>query len=227
MSHDSIDNEMPWLEYRWMHGGAQYMDLPTAPVTSQTINYVPFSSSENTRIEEAYQKLSEEEKVQVGKISGKGSEKDDEQSSEKTMEKSKAKDSANGSTSKVKEESNGHVKIAKANGEVQEQVGDALEPDDLDAEKYPDPGNEAPTTRKDQKGKEDKDKQEEDLDKVVGVPVSQVRCHVHVDDKANAHAFCPGLFVRGLNTNNVSESSLLGSYGKASASDKGNMVHQR
>lgn len=195
MSNDVVDDEIPWLEYRWMHGGAQYMDLPTAPVTSQTINYVPFSTSENIRIEEAYQKLSEEEKVQVGKISGKGSEKDGEKNSEKTTEKPKAKDSTNGSTSKVKEESNGHVKIAKAHGEIEEQVGDALGPDDLDAAKYPDPGNEAPATWKDQKEKEDKDKQEDDLDKVVGVPVSQVRCHVDVDGKANAHAFCPGLFV--------------------------------
>lgn len=185
MSNDTIDNEMPWLEFRWMHGGAQYMDLPTAPITSQTLNYVPFSTSENVRLEEAYQKLSEEEKLEVGKVSGKGVDKDSEKSSEQTTEKAKekTKDSGNGDTTKVKEESSGHVKIAKANGEVEEQIGDALGPDDLDVEKYPDPGNEVPSTWKDQKAKEDKDKQDEDLDKVVGVTVSQVRSRVHRQPK--------------------------------------------
>ncbi|GHJ86213.1 hypothetical protein NliqN6_2615 [Naganishia liquefaciens] len=168
MSNDTIDNEMPWLEYRWMHGGAQYMDLPTAPVTTQAINYVPFSASENIRLEEAYQKLSADEKVQVGKISGKGSDRDGERNSENPKAK------GTGSSSKIKEESNGHVKIAKANGEVEERVGDAVEPVDIDAENYPDPGNdEVPATWKDQKAKADKDKQEDDLDKVVGVSVSQ------------------------------------------------------
>jgi hypothetical protein len=173
MSNDTIDNEMPYLEVRWMHGGAQYMDLPTAPITSQTLNYVPFSTSENVRLEEAYQKLSDEEKVEVGKVSGKGIEKDAEK--EKTTEKAKAKDSGNGDATKVKEDSTGHVRIAKENGEIEEQVGDAPGPDDIDGEKYPDPGNEAPSAWKDQKAKEDKDKQDEDLDTVVGVTVSQVR----------------------------------------------------
>lgn len=159
-----------------MHGGAQYMDLPTAPITSQTLNYVPFSTSENARLEEAYQKLSEEEKVEVGKVSGKGSEKDAEKGTEKSGDKAKAKakDSGNGDATKVKEDTTGHVKIAKENGEVEEQVRDAPGPDDIDSEKYPDPGNEAPSAWKDQKAREDKDKQDEDLDTVVGVTVSQV-----------------------------------------------------
>lgn len=173
------DNEIPWLEFRWMHGGAQHMDLPTAPITSQTLNYVPFSTSENVRLEEAYQRLSEEEKNEVGRVSGKGNE---EAEKEKEKEKKKkaldtaenASEQAADASSKEPAHVTGHVKIEKANRETDEEHESVPGPDDIDVEKYPDPGNEMPSAWNDQKAKEDHDKQEEDLDTVVGVTVSQV-----------------------------------------------------
>jgi hypothetical protein len=179
MSNDEDDGEIPWLEFRWMHGGAQHMDLPTAPITSQAINYVPFSTSENQRLEEAYQQLSEEQKNEVGRVSGKGSETDADKEKEKEQKKKTAEkalevgDPAGVTVGKALDETTGHVKIEKANGQSEEQVGSAAGPDD-EVEKYPDPGNEMPAVWKDQKAKEEKDKQEEDLDTVVGVAVSQV-----------------------------------------------------
>jgi hypothetical protein len=172
------DNEIPWLEFRWMHGGAQYMNLPTAPITSQATNYVAFSTSENHRLEEAYQKLSDEEKKEAGQASGKG------MSEETDKSKKKEGDTANernGKTAKKERDSAAdQLKIEKADSRVELEVGD-VGPDDVDDhEQYPDPGNEMPTLRKDRKEKEEKDKQEEDLDTVVGVTVSQVSirdCH--------------------------------------------------
>lgn len=171
------DTEIPWLEFRWMHGGAQHMDLPTAPITTQTINYVPFSASENIRLEEAYQKLSEEEKTEVGRISGKGSEAADKEKEKKkkaadtTQEASKTSGPTAG---KEPAHTTDHVKIEKANGEIGDEHGDVPGPDDIEVEKYPDPGNESPADWNDHKAKEDHDKQEEELDTVVGVTVSQV-----------------------------------------------------
>ncbi|KAJ9124533.1 hypothetical protein QFC24_003325 [Naganishia onofrii] len=165
------DNEIPWLEFRWMHGGAQYMNLPTAPITSQATNYVAFSTSENHRLEEAYQKLSDEEKKEAGQASGKG------MSEETDKNKKKEGDTANEKNGKIakkeRDPAPDQLKIEKADSRVELEVGD-VGPDDVDDhEQYPDPGNEMPTLRKDRKEKEEKDKQEEDLDTVVGVTVSQ------------------------------------------------------
>lgn len=177
MSITEDDTEIPWLEFRWMHGGAQHMDLPTAPITTQTINYVPFSASENVRLEEAYQKLSEEERREVGRVSGKGpdeAEKEREKKKKATDAAQKASESSGITAGKEPTHTTDHIKIEKANGEPGEELGNVPGPDDIEVEKYPDPGNESPSDWTDQKAKEDHDKQEEDLDTVVGVTVSQV-----------------------------------------------------
>lgn len=153
------------------------MDLPTAPITSQALNYVPFSTSENLRLEEAYQKLSEEEKNEVGRVSGKGTEEAEKEKEKKkklpdTAEKTP--EQAANTSSKEPAHTTGHVKIDKAIGETEEELESVPGPDDIDVERYPDPGNEMPSVWNGQKAKEDHDKQEEDLDTVVGVTVSQV-----------------------------------------------------
>lgn len=52
----------PALDYRWVHAGAQHLDLPIAPITASTTSYKPFSPEESARIEAKWVAMSEEER---------------------------------------------------------------------------------------------------------------------------------------------------------------------
>jgi hypothetical protein len=46
----------PPLDFRWVHKGSQLLQLPTVPITGESV-YKPFSIDENARIEAAWDKL--------------------------------------------------------------------------------------------------------------------------------------------------------------------------
>ena len=53
---------LPNLDVRWVHAGAQHLDLLPTPITSVGQSYKPFSEEESERIEERWLSLSEEER---------------------------------------------------------------------------------------------------------------------------------------------------------------------
>jgi hypothetical protein len=50
----------PPLDFRWVHTGSRQLDLPTVPVSGSDLVYRPFSSVENTRLEDAWNAMSPE-----------------------------------------------------------------------------------------------------------------------------------------------------------------------
>lgn len=94
----------PPLPIQWVHGGAQYLDLLTVPVTSLNPVYTAFSESENRRLEERWEALSEEEKRRANEVSGIGLEKiKEEQEKEKEKAKSKGTETEDGGKGDGKE----------------------------------------------------------------------------------------------------------------------------
>lgn len=56
---------IPDLDYRWVHAGAQHLDLLPTPVTSAATAYKAFSPDESERIEERWESMEDEERRQA------------------------------------------------------------------------------------------------------------------------------------------------------------------
>jgi hypothetical protein len=88
----------PPLDVRWLHAGAQYLDLPTNPVTSLNTTYKAFSVTESNRLEEAWWCLTDDERREYAPKGGKGA------SNGKATSRPSSVDSTNGNTTPLKAE---------------------------------------------------------------------------------------------------------------------------
>ncbi|WVQ64180.1 uncharacterized protein L199_002342 [Kwoniella botswanensis] len=116
---------IPFLDYRWVHAGAQHLDLLPTPITSASTTYKSFSQSESLRIEERWIQLSDDERRKVirewGSMEGEGA-------PARTKKKEKEKDKARresvtsvhsvGSTSSHPLDDKVKEKEKKSNGDV-------------------------------------------------------------------------------------------------------------
>lgn len=126
-SEDGDDSDAPpEAPVRWVHGGAQYLDLLTTPVTSLNNTYVSFSDSENRRLEEAWARLTDEQKEAAKRKSGKSKE-------EKAKEKEKEK-KADDKEAKVEVESVGVTGRGKEQVPASDVLGDHIEYDEPESD---------------------------------------------------------------------------------------------
>ena len=67
---------IPDLDFRWVHTGAQHLDLPATPITTAATVYKAFSYAESNRIETAWNELTPEARRKAiedwGKKEGEG-----------------------------------------------------------------------------------------------------------------------------------------------------------
>ncbi|WVR09185.1 hypothetical protein IAU60_006247 [Kwoniella sp. DSM 27419] len=86
---------VPPLDYRWVHAGAQHLDLLPTPITSASTVYKPFSPAESERIEARWEMIPNEERRNIihewGSMEGEGA-----PAKTKKKEKEKEKDKDKG-----------------------------------------------------------------------------------------------------------------------------------
>ncbi|OCF44923.1 phospholipase [Kwoniella heveanensis CBS 569] len=56
---------IPVLDYRWVHAGAQHLDLLPTPITAASTSYKPFGQDESFRVEEAWRALPNDERRRI------------------------------------------------------------------------------------------------------------------------------------------------------------------
>ncbi|WVQ81546.1 hypothetical protein IAT38_003670 [Cryptococcus sp. DSM 104549] len=82
---------VPELDARWVHAGAQHLDLLPTPVTSASTTYKAFSYNESLRVDDRWMEMTDEERRKVieewGKLDGEGA-----PAASKKKEKEKAKE---------------------------------------------------------------------------------------------------------------------------------------
>ncbi|WRT68907.1 uncharacterized protein IL334_005889 [Kwoniella shivajii] len=163
---------IPMLDFRWVHAGAQHLDLLPTPITAASTTYKPFSLSESVRIEERWREMADTEKLAVirewGSTEGEGApartkskEKDIARRDSITSNHSAASSAAHPVDEKVKEKRNNEQTPSKEYIQSgQEQNIPEEEPGDSIEQKY-----------KDVVSKVQKDYV--DFEVIQGVPVSQ------------------------------------------------------
>lgn len=186
---------LPPLDVRWVHAGAQHLDLLPTPITSLGQTYKAFSADESERIEERWLDMTEEERrkavAEWGATEGEGAPakvkptaKDKEKEREMEKEKEKEKGTRRRSMSPNGRASNVHAHSLRA-GEVQDRLDGKLpEKEEVFS------GQEQVKEEGDTRYREViRDLQKNyDLETIVGVPVSQVcrtkriKAEVAVDD---------------------------------------------
>jgi hypothetical protein len=166
---------IPPLDVRWVHAGAQHLDLLPTPITALNLAYKAFSEDESLRIEERWLSLDENERKNAveewGSTEGEGAparnkvkdakEKEKETNAEKEKEKNKPK---NVLSSQLRP------------GEVQDRLeGKLPETEEVVS------GQEQVRPEEGENGKDTKYREiirklqkDTDLELVQGVPVSQV-----------------------------------------------------
>jgi hypothetical protein len=145
---------IPLLDYRWVHAGAQHLDLLPTPITAASTAYKSFNAEESFRIEERWESMTEEERRQAvtdwGATEGEGAPKLKDRAKDKDKDKDKAKRrGSNASVDSGKDEMPDHEVLRS--GEEQK---------------------EAPSLYKDFLTRLQRDY--DDLELIAGVPVSQV-----------------------------------------------------
>ncbi|WVW79053.1 hypothetical protein I302_101016 [Kwoniella bestiolae CBS 10118] len=169
----------PILDYRWVHAGAQHLDLLPTPITSASTTYKSFSQSESLRIEERWLQLSDDEKRKIirewGSYEGEGAPARTKKKEKKDKDKDKDKarresvTSVHSVASASSHPLDDKVKEKRGNGDVpdQEHIRSGEEQSRVDEE---------PLDNLEQKYKElmGKGQREyEDFELIQGVPVSQ------------------------------------------------------
>ncbi len=64
------DLSPPPIDIRWLHAGSLYLNLPSNPITVASTSYAAFSQTENKRLEEAWWRLTDEERTEFSKKGG-------------------------------------------------------------------------------------------------------------------------------------------------------------
>jgi hypothetical protein len=157
IEHESLP--IPDLDIRWVHTGAQYLDLLPTPITTAATIYKAFSPDESRRIQEAWDGLTAEERQKAihdwGTKEGEGFATPASKPKDKEKEKERRGSNASGRSVNVngKDEDKGEViRSGEEQPHVDEKDGDG---------RYKDFMKEA-------------QQEYENLELISGVPVSQV-----------------------------------------------------
>lgn len=168
---------IPPLDVRWVHAGAQHLDLLPTPITALNPAYKAFSFDESARIEERWISLEEKERKDAveewGSTEGEGA-----PVRNKVKE---AKDKERAKSAEREKEKNKPKNIHSSqlrHGEVQDRLeGKLPETEEVMS------GQEQAQPEEGENGKDIKYREiirklqkDQDLEKVYGVPVSQVSC---------------------------------------------------
>lgn len=171
---------LPPLDVRWVHAGAQHLDLLPTPITALNPAYKSFSQDESIRIEERWLDMTEDDRrkavAEWGSLEGEGAPaKNKTATKEKTKEK-EAKD-------KSQKERSRSPKNVRSTGLRQGEVQDRLEGKMPEKEDVFSGQEQATAEEGDTRYKEIiKEMQKSyNLEKVQGVPVSQVCREIQVD----------------------------------------------
>ena len=161
LEHETLP--IPELDFRWVHTGAQYLDLLPTPITTAATIYKAFSPDESRRIQEAWDALTPEERQKAildwGTKEGEGFATPASKPKDKDKEKDKERRGSNASTRSVNGNGNGSV---KDEGEVIRSGEEQPHGDEKDGDgRYKDFMKEA-------------QQEYENLELISGVPVSQV-----------------------------------------------------
>ena len=208
----------PDLDFRWCHSGSSHLSLLSTPLTqTKAVAYAAFSVLENENLEAAFNALKPAEREAALRKMGEWKEdkKDDQASSADPEDKG-----TKGDKEKNKE---GNVLVGDMS-DIDRNGGrkPSLTPS-LDAERYPDPDSQPIEPIPDDTP------EEEDHDKVKGVPVSQVgSClsflwswrHVLISPSYR----WKGRTVRGGLAHHVPVPGILGSYGFSGTGHQGDLV---
>jgi hypothetical protein len=168
---------LPPLDVRWVHAGAQHLDLLPTPITSLNTTYKAFSEEESSRIEERWYNLTEEERrtavAEWGASEGEGAPKAAKGAKDKE-DKDKGKDKER-EKEKERRASKSIHSSGLRDGEVQDRLDGKL-PDKeevFSGQEQAKAGEEDPQTAK-YKEIIRKIQHSTDLEEIQGIPVSQV-----------------------------------------------------
>jgi hypothetical protein len=168
---------LPPLDVRWVHAGAQHLDLLPTPITSLNTTYKAFSEEESFRIEAEWYGLSEEERrkavAEWGASEGEGAPKAEKAGKDKA-DKNKDKDKAVEKEKEHKPTKSIHSSGLRE-GEVQDRLDGKLPEKEevFSGQEQAKAGDEDPKTAK-YKEIIRKIQLSPDLEKIQGIPVSQV-----------------------------------------------------
>lgn len=155
----------PPLDVRWVHAGAQHLDLLPSPITSVSTTYKAFSQEESDRIEDRWDSMSRDDRARVIKDWGAGE------------GEGAPKDRKNGGPS----DRRASINSTKSNGE--------RHPVDAIPTEQEQPGMEVIQSGEEQSRDSESEyrdivaraqREHEDLELVSGVPVSQVSSRVRL-----------------------------------------------
>lgn len=167
---------VPALDLRWVHAGAQQLNLLPTPITSASNSYEAFSESESSRIELRWQSTSESDRLKTIKLWGRN----DGEGAFQTQEETIKQGEKIGHDEEVTEGSKGCNSIDRhsIDGTDAHPVGSKVKSED--GEEHLDPDVDDMSFGEDQINKQyhalllEARKENDDLDLVQGVPVSQV-----------------------------------------------------
>lgn len=172
---------IPELDYRWVHAGAQHLDLLPTPITTASTSYKAFSADESRRIEEAWQVLEIKKRrraiAEWGQTEGEGAPTKVKKDKDKGGEGREGRDTA-GSTAPLDIEGSTSIREPTHAHPIEEQLHDDKDEKAKPVKEVLRSGEElADVETKDDKYRDYMLKQQrdyEDLELVVGVPVSEV-----------------------------------------------------
>lgn len=167
---------VPALDVRWVHAGAQQLNLLPTPITSASNSYAAFSESESSRIELRWQSISESDRLKTIKLWGRNDGEGAFQSQEETIKQGEKIDH----DEKVTDGSKGCDSISRhsIDGTDAHSVGSKVKSED--GEEHLDPDVDDMSSGEDQINRKyhalllEAREKNDDLDLVQGVPVSQV-----------------------------------------------------
>ncbi|KGB76022.2 phospholipase [Cryptococcus deuterogattii R265] len=166
---------VPALDVRWVHAGAQQLNLLPTPITSASNSYEAFSESESSRIELRWQSISESDRLKTIKLWGRNDGEGAFQSQGETIKQGEKI----GHDEKVTDGSKGCDSISRhsIDGTDAHSVGSKVKSED--GEEHLDPDVDDMSSGEDQINKKyhalllEAREKNDDLDSVQGVPVSQ------------------------------------------------------
>ncbi|KIS00050.1 phospholipase [Cryptococcus deuterogattii 2001/935-1] len=166
---------VPALDVRWVHTGAQQLNLLPTPITSASNSYEAFSESESSRIELRWQSISESDRLKTIKLWGRNDGEGAFQSQGETIKQGEKI----GHDEKVTDGSKGCDSISRhsIDGTDAHSVGSKVKSED--GEEHLDPDVDDMSSGEDQINKKyhalllEAREKNDDLDSVQGVPVSQ------------------------------------------------------
>ena len=212
---------LPQIDFRWLHAGAQHLDLLPTPITTTSTTYKPFSLEESNRIEEEWWTISEADRRKAvfewGNTEGEGAPtKVNEKEQEKEFESkgkerrgSGASDSFKGDDHNVAEHANRGVPVEEASHAAEglaQMKGDGH-------------GTYQDLMQKAQK-------EYEQLELIAGIPVSQVSLTALTSNMYRPILLL-GLLIRSFIVDVIITPGILGTHRPQSVGAEGKLVRRR